>query len=214
LTQSSSVRLTRAGVITLALVSALLVSFGAATVWRIISDPGEAEPYLGRALAEGRPPGYVPTSSKEPRLHAPEVGIDAPLVPIQLKDTGVLDPPQSVSTVGWWDASAEAGARKGQTVLTGHTVNTGGGVMDDLEELEPGDAVHVTDPDGRVDYEVTEVVTWSKAELAENAVEAFGQDRHHGRLVLVTCEDWEGDVYQSNVVVFADPVTGSEASQT
>ena len=104
------------------------------------------------------------------------------------------------------DGSAHAGDDTGQTVMTGHTVHDGGGVMDDLDTLRAGDAVRVTGPEGHVDYAVTEVVTWSKAELTENAVEAFGQDRHHGRLVLVTCEDWSGDGYESNVVAFAEPV--------
>ncbi len=78
--------------------------------------------------------------------------------------------------------------------------------MDDLEDLAEGDIVHVTDQDGRVDYLVTDVEVWSKKKLAHNAVEAFGQDRHHGRLVLVTCEDWVDGDYRSNVVVFAEPV--------
>lgn len=203
------VGLTRAGVITLALVGlfgVLLFSFGLATAWRAISDPGESRPVTGPTLSTAPTPGHVPASTKSPRLYAPEVGIDAPVVPIPLKENGVLDPPEAVTAVGWWDGSADAGAGEGQTVMTGHTVRGGGGVMDDLEELEEGDLVHVTDRDGRVDYQVTDVVTWTKAELAARAVEAFGQDRHHGRLVLATCEDWEGGDYTSNVVAFAEPL--------
>jgi hypothetical protein len=30
--------------------------------------------------------------------------------------------------------------------------------------------------------------------------------RQGGRLVLVTCEDWNGEVYLSNAVVIAEPV--------
>jgi LPXTG-site transpeptidase (sortase) family protein len=203
------VRLTRAGVVILALVGllcVLLVSYGLATFWRVVSDPGESRGVTQPTLSTPPTPGHVPARTKSPRLFVPEVDIAAPVVPIQLQEDGVLDPPTAVSAVGWWDGSADAGAGEGQTVMTGHTVRGGGGVMDDLEELEEGDLVHVTDRDGRVDYEVTDVVTWTKAELAANAVEAFGQDRHHGRLVLVTCEDWESGAYSSNVIVFADPV--------
>ncbi len=149
-----------------------------------------------------------PTSSTSPRLYVPAIGIDAPIVPIPLKPGGVLDPPSAVSDVGWWDDSAQPGDEAGQTVLTGHTVHTGGGVMDDLDELTEGERVRVTDSSGYVDYEITEVVTWSKGELFDQAVDAFGQDRHHGRLVLVTCEDWVGPgTYASNVLAFATPVT-------
>ena len=149
----------------------------------------------------------LPTTSTEPHLYVPAIGIDAPIVPIPLKPGGVLDPPSAVSDVGWWDDSAPAGEETGQTVLTGHTVHTGGGVMDDLDELTEGERVRVTDSEGYVDYEITQVVTWSKQELYDNAVEAFGQDRHDGRLVLVTCEDWlSPGTYASNVLAFADPV--------
>lgn len=153
-------------------------------------------------------PSGLPTSSDAPRLYVPAIGIDASVVPVPLKPGGVLDPPAAVEDVGWWDGSAQAGEDDGQTVMTGHTVNGGGGVMDDLDQLTEGERVRVTDSDGFVDYEVTEVVTWSKQELFDNAVETFGQDRHHGRLVLVTCEDWLGPgSFASNVIVFADPVT-------
>lgn len=149
----------------------------------------------------------LPTSSARQQLHVPALGLEAPVVPVPLRDGGVLDPPADVADVGWWDGSAEPGGEVGQTVMTGHSVHDGGGVMDDLEQLRAGDVVRVTDPDGHVDYEVVEVTTWSKAQLAARAVETFGQDRHHGRLVLVTCEDWDGDDYASNVVVFAEPLT-------
>ena len=169
-------------------------------------EPPTAAGGAGAALEEPHGLADLPGAGESPRLNVPAIGVDAPVVPVPLKEGGVLDPPESVTEVGWWDDSAAAGDDIGQTVLTGHTVHDGGGVMDDLDALRPGDDVRVTGPDGHTDYEVTEVVTWSKSELTENAVEAFGQDRHHGRLVLVTCEDWSGGDYDSNVVVFADPV--------
>lgn len=211
MTPPRQVRLTRAGVIVLALVSLIAVfalSFGLSTAWRAVSGPGTSP--RGPSAPSAAPiAGEVPASTKSPRLFAPEVGIDAPVVPISLKENGVLDPPAAVTSVGWWDGSADAGDRDGQTVMTGHTMRGGGGVMDELEELEKGDLVHVTDRDGRADYQVTDVVTWTKAELAANAVDAFGQDRHHGRLVLVTCEDWQDGAFRSNVVVFAEPLPGA-----
>ena len=170
------------------------------------SMPDEPATTVEAAADDVRELAELPGVSGSTRLHVPAIGIDAPVVPVPLQDGGVLDPPEAVTDVGWWDGSAEAGEDTGQTVLTGHTVHDRGGVMDDLDMLRAGDVVRVTDPDGHVDYAVTEVVTWTKAELTENAVEAFGQDRHHGRLVLVTCEDWSGDGYASNVVVFAEPV--------
>jgi hypothetical protein len=41
--------------------------------------------------------------------------------------------------------------------------------------------------------------------LAKRAAQLFDQSVR-GRLVLVTCEDWNGTVYLSNVVVVALPM--------
>lgn len=168
----------------------------------------EPTPTIERRGAPAAAPSS-PAPIDQMRLQVRALGIDAPVVPVPLQAGGVLDPPAEVSTVGWWDGSAEPGGGSGQTVLTGHTVHDGGGAMDDLEELATGDVVRVTDTDGAADYQVTGVQVWTKAELAQNAVEAFGQDRHHGRLVLVTCEDWNGRDFASNVVVFAEPLQGT-----
>ena len=43
-------------------------------------------------------------------------------------------------------------------------------------------------------------------ELARHARELFGQDHGRGRLVLVTCTDWDGAAYRGNIVVFAKPL--------
>jgi LPXTG-site transpeptidase (sortase) family protein len=108
--------------------------------------------------------------------------------------------------VGWWQRSARPGATKGQTVLTGHTVHTGGGVMDRLGKLRAGRLVKVVTPKGTMVYRTTRVVTWSKEQLAKRAVEIFAQERPKVRLVLITCSGWTGSYYKSNVVVFATPL--------
>jgi hypothetical protein len=45
---------------------------------------------------------------------------------------------------------------------------------------------------------------YSKGSLAQRAERVFSQDVP-GRLVLITCEDWDGERYLSNVVVTAAP---------
>ena len=106
--------------------------------------------------------------------------------------------------LGWWSDGAVAGAARGSVLITGHTVHTGGGAFDDLETLEPGDAVQVRTAKGLVGYAVTEVRIYRKASLARHAESVFNQSVP-GRLVLVTCEDWNGTTYLSNAVVFAAP---------
>jgi sortase (surface protein transpeptidase) len=78
--------------------------------------------------------------------------------------------------------------------------------MDDLGDLEPGDRVRVRSRRGTLIYETTRVRDYTTEQVAEHAYDLFGQDREEGRLVLVTCTDWDGKVYRSNTIVFADPI--------
>jgi sortase (surface protein transpeptidase) len=76
--------------------------------------------------------------------------------------------------------------------------------MDDLEQLAAGDRVWMRTDRGRIGYDVRSVVVLGKGELAERAEQLFSQEVP-GRLVLITCEDWNGVEYLSNVVVTATP---------
>lgn len=140
------------------------------------------------------------------RLVVPSVGIDAPVVPIETSTDGVLTPPADVDTAGWWQRSAEPGARRGQVLVTGHTVHDGDGSMDAMDGVEAGDQVRLRRGGEIALYRTTAVAVYSKAEVAEQARKLFGQNGGHGRLVLVTCTDWNGEDYESNIIVFADPV--------
>jgi LPXTG-site transpeptidase (sortase) family protein len=144
--------------------------------------------------------------AKPIRLVIPALKIRAPIKPIEVNDSQVLDPPRNPREVGWWKRSTRPGATHGQTVLTGHTVHTGGGVMDDLGKLDKGQLVKVVTRKGTMVYRTTKVVTWSKSQLAKRAADLFGQKRDEERLVLITCSGWTGSSYTSNVVVFAEPL--------
>jgi LPXTG-site transpeptidase (sortase) family protein len=139
------------------------------------------------------------------RLAVPALDIDAPVVPIGAPG-GVLTPPADPQVLGWWADGARPGAARGSALVTGHTVHTGGGAMDDLEELGRGDRVWMRTDGGRLGYSVRSVAVLGKGELAERAQQIFDQEVR-GRLVLITCEDWNGAEYLSNVVVTAVPVS-------
>ncbi len=158
---------------------------------------GTLRPVTIRALRPDRATGA-------PRHVAiPSLGVDAPIVPIGVVD-GVLIPPADPQTLGWWSDGAEPGAVHGGALVTGHTVHTGGGQLDDLEQVRRGDRVRVRTDKGVIGYRVTGVRIYRKATLARDAQEVFSQTGP-GRLVLITCEDWDGTKYLSNVVVFAEP---------
>lgn len=116
-----------------------------------------------------------------------------------------LMPPSDPSKVGWWSGGAQPGGKTGSAVITGHTVHNGGGAFDNLGKLDPGSVVQVATVRGQLRYQVSTVTTYRKATLAKRAAQLFDQSVR-GRLVLVTCEDWNGQVYLSNVVVIALPM--------
>src|ERR1700712_148437 len=156
----------------------------------------------------GKDPEFRPLSApaKPIELVVPALKIHAKIKPIEVNAQNVLDPPEDVHQVGWWRRSVRPGNDHGQTVLTGHTVHTGGGVMNRLAQLHPGNVVRVVTPKGTMVYRTTKVLTLSKAQLAKRSTALFGQGRESNRLVLVTCTGWTGSTYTSNVVAFAEPL--------
>jgi len=147
----------------------------------------------------------LPHPEQGVRLIVPSVNIDAPIVPITLSGNNLI-PPDDASLVGWWTGSAKPGSKTGQTLITGHTVHTGGGQMDHLGAIAQGGIIEIITPDGALWYRETKVVVYSKAQVSQHADELFGQNRAKNRLILVTCTGWTGSYYTSNVIVFADPL--------
>jgi LPXTG-site transpeptidase (sortase) family protein len=175
-----------------------------------IERPVRLEPATAPAHARGRS-GRSPATSSDAagppqRLVIDALGVDAPVVGIDAPG-GVLRPPDDPQVLGWWRAGATPGAARGSALVTGHTVSSGGGAFDDLETLRSGDRLSVRTAAGVIGYEVGSVTVYRKARLARRAATIFSQEVP-GRVVLITCEDWNGTTYESNVVVTAHPRTG------
>lgn len=157
--------------------------------------------------ASSPPAGYDGHAIGRPdRLVVPSLQIKAPVSPIEIAPDGTLSPPSDVDTVGWWERSAPPGAQRGQVLITGHTVHVGDGALDHIGQLERGARVRVDSGTKSVLYRVTRTTVLSKAQVDQRATRLFGQDHGGGRLVLVTCTDWNGSDYDSNVIVLATPV--------
>jgi LPXTG-site transpeptidase (sortase) family protein len=162
------------------------------------------------AAAVPRPAATPTRTSVAPRpgrptsISIPQLNVTAPVVSIKAVHAA-LTPPSDASTVGWWSGGVQPGAARGSAIITGHTVHNGGGAFDDLEQLVPGSVVQVATVRGPLRYKVMTVTTYRKATLAKRAAQVFDQGVP-GRLVLVTCEDWNGQIYLSNVVVVAVPM--------
>ena len=156
------------------------------------------------AAPSGQPrPGRPARGAAPEAVVVPALGIEAAVSGITLQQ-GALTPPADPQQIGWWSEGAAPGAGAGAAVLTGHTVHTGGGAFDDLEELAAGDDVVVRTARGRVTYVVDSVRVLDRDELARESADIFDQSGA-ARLVLITCEDWDGTAYRSNVVVTARP---------
>lgn len=176
----------------------------------------EQEPATGATSApvvsvEPRPtPVSTPEATRAPwkpgaprTLQIPALGVDAPVLPVTAPD-GTLTPPADAEQLGWWADGARPGESQGSVLVAGHTLHNGGGALEDLEDLARGDRISVATRNGDLTYGVTSVRIYGKGKLAREAATIFAQDVP-GRLVVVTCEDWDGAEYLSNVVVVAEP---------
>ena len=163
-----------------------------------------AEPSASAAAKPSKPSATALPGAGAPRTVVVEsLGIDASVVPIAVQGTS-LDPPDDPQVLGWWSGGAPAGAATGTALVTGHTVNAGGGAMDNLERVRQGAEIRVLTEAGSIRYVAESVQVLDKDAIAREAQQLFSQ-QVAGRLVLVTCEDWDGTGYRSNVVVTAVP---------
>ena len=137
-------------------------------------------------------------------LRIPRIGVDAPVVAIQSNEDRVLVPPRDPGLVGWWSDGAAPGAPEGSAVVVGHTVRSGGGVFDDIGGLRSGDTIEVEGSGDSLTYSVESVEVMSKDDFARNAEQILDQGGP-GRLVVITCDDWDGTAWRSNIVTVAEP---------
>jgi len=137
------------------------------------------------------------------RVVVPRLQVSSAVLPIS-GNSGVLLPPSDPQEIGWWQEGRRAGAELGTTVLTGHTVHTGGGAFDHLDKLVVGDDVRVRTDKGDLRYRVTKVREYRTGSLARHARSIFRLTGPY-RLLLITCSNWNGSIYLTNTVVTAVP---------
>ena len=194
-----------------------LVALGSAVAWGDLSEdlPGpfasgqestatvltKPEAAVGTTFHRHGRPAWKPGVPR--RVVIEGLRMDAPVVPISTTGDALI-PPSDPQQLGWWSAGAQTGARRGSALVTGHTVHDGGGAMDNLERVHTGDRVTVYTGRGIIPYDVRSVEVFGKGSVARHAKRLFSQEVR-GRLVLITCEDWDGTRYLSNVVVVATP---------
>lgn len=147
-----------------------------------------------------RPPRLLRTPPQ--RLVLPSIGVSASVSPIGTDGSLTLTPPADYTTVGWWAAGARPGDGYGTTIITGHTVHTGGGALNNLAAVKVGDRVTLQRGRQNLRYTITSVKTYRKGLLASKAGSVFDQTGPE-RLAIVTCADYNGEIYLSNTVAIA-----------
>lgn len=187
----------------------LLVLVGGITWW------ADANGHSATRVSYSRPSPETGTTAKPVRarwvpgaphrIRIPAIHVNAAVIPVRAP-SGTLVPPSDPKMLGWWAQGALPGAARGSTLLAGHTVHTGGGALNHLARVRPGDPIVLTTSKERIRYRVVAVRTFLKGTIARRAAGLFSQ-KVPGRLVVVTCADWNGSRYLSNTVVTARPVS-------
>ncbi len=202
---------------------ALVLAIGALVVWsRLPGDEVATE--LPPAPAALPPVAATPAPTPEPeseparlaplRVRVPSIGVDAPVVPVGILPGDVMEIPDDVDDLGWYDPDGigVAPGLAGTAVLAGHvdSRSQGRGALYELRELAVGDPIEVALEDGSVQtWRVTAVVQYPKATLPYAEVFTWAGPP---RLALITCGgefDRTERSYLDNIVAYAEPVPPS-----
>ncbi|WP_307874465.1 class F sortase [Frankia nepalensis] len=137
-------------------------------------------------------------------LRVPDLGVAAPVVPLDLDGAGRLIAPKGFSEVGWNHAGPEPGD-DGVAVIAGHVDSRSGpAVFYRLGELRPGAPVLVDRADGTTaTFVVDRLAQYSKANFPDQEVYYSGSG---AQLRLITCGgvfNKSSGHYTDNIVVFA-----------
>lgn len=148
------------------------------------------------------------------RITIAKIGVDSKVVPVTAVN-GVLDIPDNVDVIGWYQEGATPEGAAGSAVLVGHRDGKLGvdGAFYNLATLRPGDKVEIRDAGGiKSEYEVVAREVIPKSTFASVADKYFTLEGEP-RLTMITCGgyyDKDKGGYQSNVVVTARRITHSE----
>lgn len=163
-----------------------------------------------RALGEPLPPAaglpQVEATVRPTALSLPTLGIkDAPVAPVGIEANGEMQIPDA-EEVGWYRFGAVPG-NEGSAVLAAHIAADGvDGVFRNLDGLDPGDAIEVSDADGEsLPFLIVDVTRYDKRQLPFDAI--FAREGSP-RLTLITCGgDFNSELrsYDSNTVAYAVP---------
>lgn len=161
-------------------------------------------PVGGSTVAEADVTGAEAQAADPSRVRIPAIGVDAPIIPLGLRDDGRIEVPVDFDATGWWADGPEPG-ETGPAVILGHVDSREGpAVFFDLPRLDPGDRILIDRLDGST-------VTYLVERIEEHPKDAFPTEAVYGPtsepvLRLITCGgvfDNTRRSYEDNIIVFA-----------
>jgi sortase (surface protein transpeptidase) len=137
------------------------------------------------------------------RVRIPAIGIDAPLGPLHMDESGELQAPADYALPGWYEEGAVPG-ETGPAVIAGHLDSQKGqAIFYRLHELKPEDLILVQRGGKWLTFEVVSMGKFAKNKFPTAAVYGPTPD---AQLRVITCGGSFDPVrrsYRDNVVVFA-----------
>jgi sortase (surface protein transpeptidase) len=151
------------------------------------------------------PPSNVASTGPPPvRLSIPSIGVESPLVRLDLNPNRTIQVPAEFNTPGWYGRGPAPG-EQGAAVILGHLDSyTGPAVFWRLSSLRPGDQIRVGRQDGsEVRFTVERTQSYSVDSFP--SFDVYGSTSH-AELRLITCSGTYSRArsqYLSNTVVYA-----------
>lgn len=198
---------------------AVAVTVGLLAACGPVAEDGNPSPSTS---ATGSPaPAPTPTASvpvaratPEPVVESPApvalridaLGVDMPVEPVGVQDSGAMEIPENPAVAGWYRFGRAPADPEGATVLAAHVDDReyGVGPLAKLRDAQPGETVVVRDAGGaEVAYAVESVTYIPRAQLPVDELFARTGPR---TLVVVTCGgafDERTRSYSDNVVLVA-----------
>lgn len=155
------------------------------------------------------------------RLRIPNLGIDAPIIPVGMDRYGAMEAPGAGhpasdpiwGTAFWWKQGVHPG-QTGNAVLAGHVDRNDGSpaVFWNLDRIRPGNLITITNQSGqKLTFRVTSVESFNNPDGGPNdpVIQRVFGTASRANLNLITCSgDWVGTEYNKRLVVFSTLVTG------
>ena len=179
------------------------------------SARSSAAPPTATRRPAARPAPVVLAESSPTTISIPAIDVSSDFVELGIGADGELEAPADPSKVGWFTGAHSPGS-PGVSVVAGHvTWNRVPTVFFKLGKLERGDRITVKRRDGSsATFAVSRMSTFPKDRFPSKEVYAASDTP---KLVLITCGgtySYGHHSYDSNVIVWADPVKLRPATGT